>query len=146
VTALTVPMVAFWAKATRVRARLAAFDTKAPAVDVMGNCDRHRRPPRPSRGKNASSNHASNSQNMQQSALVFHSETSELTAVRVGRHSRPRRMRAGGKARGGITRAGRIVLDAVNGLSAQSNRFGDGGNADRCLPKHVGALANCAHL
>jgi hypothetical protein len=40
VTALTVPLVAFCAKAARICARLAAFDTKALAVDVMDDRDR----------------------------------------------------------------------------------------------------------
>jgi hypothetical protein len=40
VTAPTVPHVAFCAKAVRVCARLTAFETKAPAVVVMDNCDR----------------------------------------------------------------------------------------------------------
>jgi hypothetical protein len=39
-TATIVPHVAFCAKAVRVCARLAAFDTKAPAAAVMDNCDR----------------------------------------------------------------------------------------------------------
>jgi hypothetical protein len=33
------PACSFGAKAARVRTRLAAFYTKAPAIDVMGNCD-----------------------------------------------------------------------------------------------------------
>jgi hypothetical protein len=43
VAALTVPRVAFCAKAARVCAWRAAFYTKAPAIDVMGNCDRPNR-------------------------------------------------------------------------------------------------------
>jgi hypothetical protein len=39
VTAPIVPHVAFCAKAVRVCARLTAFETKAPAVVVMDNCD-----------------------------------------------------------------------------------------------------------
>jgi hypothetical protein len=86
VTALTVLVVALCAKAARVCARLAAFDAKPPAVDIMGNCDRHRRSPPGLRQTCINQIMRPNSQNMQPIRRSLSPGGVGITAVPIGRY------------------------------------------------------------